>query len=114
MDVSKYVTCFDKNTAPSGHGGTILAGRALPEGLKAPFGDAWGYLEGKSAMEAHSHPTDEVYFMLGGKGFCHIDGERFEVRPGDCVAIPPNAEHTMECAEGDTLLWVAFWWEHME
>jgi len=114
MNSSKYVYKFDKETAPKAHNGTILAGDVLPEGLKAPFDDAWGYLEGKSMMEEHAHPTDEIYMVFGGKGYCHVNGERFAVKPGDVVQIPPNAMHTMECEEGESLLWAAFWWEHIE
>jgi len=105
------VTRFIKETAPTGHNGTILAGKVLPEVLKAPFGDAWGYLEGASMMEAHAHPTEEVYLVVCGKGYCHIGRERFEVSQGDVVNIPPDAMHTMECGEGETILWAAFWWE---
>ena len=114
MDGNKYISRFNKETAPKAHNGTILAGRVLPEGMKAPFGDAWGYLEGKSFMEGHSHPTDEVYLVFGGKGYCHIGEEQFEVKPGDVVEIPANVTHTMECVEGETLLWAAFWWDHIE
>ena len=106
----KFVCRFDKGTAPLGHSGTILAGKVLPEGLAAPFSDAWGYLEGKSMMEGHSHPTEEIYIVVGGDGFCHVDGERFAVGIGDVIRIPPNSAHTMEC-DGGSLLWAAFWWE---
>ena len=111
---NKYISRFNKETAPTGHGGTILAGRALPAGMKAPFDDAWGYLEGKSMMEEHAHPTDEVYFVLSGKGYVHIGNERYAVLPGDIIEIPPNIMHTMECEESDTLLWVALWWDPIE
>ena len=114
MDKNKYVSRFNKETAPSGHGGTILAGRVLPEELKAPFDAAWGYLEGKSMMEEHAHPTNEIYTVFSGKGYCHIDGERFTIVPGDVIEIPPDSMHTMECEEGDTLLWAAFWWERIK
>jgi mannose-6-phosphate isomerase-like protein (cupin superfamily) len=114
MSKNKYVTRFDKATAPGGHSDTILAGRALPEGMKAPFGDAWGYLEGKSMMEAHSHPTDEVYFVFKGKGYCHIGDERFAIEPGDVIQVPPDVTHTMECEDGNSLLWVALWWEKIK
>ena len=105
------ITRFDKNTAPTGHNGTILAGAVLPPGMMAPFSHAWGYLEGASMMEAHAHPTDEVYFVFGGSGYVHIGGERLPVSPGDVVEIPPDVTHTMECGEGDTLLWAALWWK---
>ena len=108
---SKYVSRFDSKTAPSGHNGTILAGRCMPEGLAAPFDSAWGYLSGQSMMEPHAHPTEEIYTVFTGKGFCHVNNERFPVIPGDIIHIPPDAEHTMECCAGDTLLWAAFWWK---
>jgi mannose-6-phosphate isomerase-like protein (cupin superfamily) len=109
--MNHYISRFNKETAPSGHNGTILAGSCLPEGLHAPFDAAWGYLEGKSMMESHSHPTEEIYTVFAGKGFCHINEERFPVIPGDIINVPPNAAHTMECEEGETLLWAAFWWK---
>jgi len=111
---NRYISRFDKSTAPSAHNGTILAGAVLPKGMKAPFGHAWGYLEGKSMMETHAHPTDEVYLVFAGKGYCHVNGERFEVQPGDVVEIPPDAAHTMECEAGGTLLWAALWWEKIK
>jgi len=114
MRTNKHISRFVKETAPEGHSGTILAGKVLPEGLKAPFGDAWGYLEGASMMEPHAHPTDEVYLVVSGKGYCQIDGERFGIKPGDVISIPPNATHTMECEDGETLLWAAFWWDHVD
>jgi mannose-6-phosphate isomerase-like protein (cupin superfamily) len=109
--MSRYIANFSKETASKSHNGTILASRVLPEGMKAPFGDAWGYLEGKSMMEAHAHPTDEVYIIVSGKGVCGIGDEKFGVKPGDVVTIPPDMMHTMECEDGETLLWAAFWWE---
>ena len=114
MNCSKYVARFIKETAPKAHNDTILAGRVLPEGLKAPFGDSWGYLEGKSIMEEHSHPTEEIYLVCVGKGYCHVNGERFEVKPGDVIEIPPDASHTMECEDGESILWAAFWWDPIE
>ena len=108
---NKYISRFNKETAPSGHNGTILAGDCIPEGLTAPFDAAWGYLEGKSIMEGHSHPTEEIYTVFKGRGYCHIDGERFPVVPGDIIRIPPDSVHTMECEDGEILLWAAFWWK---
>jgi len=113
VNKDKYVSRFNKETATKGHGGTILAGRALPQNMKAPFGDAWGYLEGKSAMEPHAHPTDEVYFVISGKGYCQIGGDRFSIDSGDVIEIPPDLVHTMECEDGESLLWVAFWWDRI-
>ena len=110
----KNVSSFNKETAPRDHDDTIWGGPALPAGMKAPFSCNWGYLEGKSIMEVHEHPSDEVYFVINGKGYCHVGDERFAVKPGDAIEIPPNVMHTMECEEGETFLWIAIWWERID
>jgi mannose-6-phosphate isomerase-like protein (cupin superfamily) len=109
----KYLSRFSKETARPSHNGTILADRIISEGMKTPFGHAWGHMEGKSAMEGHSHPTDEVYIIVSGSGYCEVAGERFAVKQGDVVEIPANAPHTIESEEGE-LLWTAFWWDPIE
>lgn len=44
----------------------------------------------------HYHPqTEEIYFILEGHGQMQIDGEQRRVGPGDAVAIPPGAVHTL-------------------
>lgn len=107
MNVSR----FDKTQAKPAHGSTILAMPVLPPGVKAPFGHAWGYLASRGSMEAHSHPTEEVYFFHKGEGVVIVAGEERRVSPGDWVEIPPGAEHTVRNDTDDELLWFALWWE---
>jgi mannose-6-phosphate isomerase-like protein (cupin superfamily) len=48
------------------------------------------------ATEAHFHRvTEELYFFTGGEGRLLVGGEERDVRPGDCVVIPPGAEHKL-------------------
>ncbi|MEK6234677.1 MAG: cupin domain-containing protein [Planctomycetales bacterium] len=48
---------------------------------------------GKST-EPHYHPrTEEIYYVLRGRGLMRIGSESREVGPGDAVAIPPGARH---------------------
>ncbi|MDR0396772.1 MAG: cupin domain-containing protein [Oscillospiraceae bacterium] len=108
--MSINIVRFNKETAPTGHNGSILAGAVLPEGMEAPFGHAWGYLEGESMMEGHEHGTEEVYLVFAGEGYVHIGGERAAVKAGDVVRVPPGEYHTMSCEVGKSLLWAAFWW----
>ncbi len=102
---------FDKATAPKGHNDTILAGDFLPKGVKAPFQGAYGYLEDGCAMESHSHPTEEIYIVLKGRGTVHVGDETAVVEPGDVIEIPPDVTHTMSCQTGGPLLWAALWWQ---
>lgn len=102
---------FDPATARKAHNGTILASAFVPAGMKPPFDSAWGYLEDHSAMEAHAHPTEEIYVVIRGTGIVQVGEERREVGPGDVIEIPPDALHTMACEAGGPLLWAALWWK---
>jgi len=44
----------------------------------------------------HYHPlTEEIYYILEGTGRMTIGGESCDVGPGDAIAIPPGAIHTI-------------------
>jgi mannose-6-phosphate isomerase-like protein (cupin superfamily) len=44
----------------------------------------------------HYHPlTEEIYYILEGTGRMTIGGESCDVEPGDAIAIPPGAIHTI-------------------
>lgn len=105
------ISRFDKNTAADGHNNTILASDVLPQGMTAPFGHAWGYLENGGEMESHAHPTTEVYFVFSGSGTVVVGEERANVKCGDIIEIPANETHTMICDENTSFLWVALWWQ---
>lgn len=46
----------------------------------------------------HYHPqTEEIYYILEGTGRMTIGEDRQAVTPGDAIAIPPGAVHTIEC-----------------
>jgi mannose-6-phosphate isomerase-like protein (cupin superfamily) len=48
------------------------------------------------ATVPHYHPvTEEIYYVLEGRGGMEIDGEARAVGPGDAIAIPPGATHQM-------------------
>lgn len=107
-------TTFSAENAYKAHQDTILAGPVLPEGMKAPFDHAWGYLDKPGEMEYHKHPKEEVYFFFKGEGFVRIDGVETPVVPGDVVRIPPDAMHTVVNRREGALLWAALWWPVME
>jgi mannose-6-phosphate isomerase-like protein (cupin superfamily) len=42
----------------------------------------------------HYHPqTEEIYYILSGRGHMRIDAETSPVGPGDAIAIPPGRTH---------------------
>jgi mannose-6-phosphate isomerase-like protein (cupin superfamily) len=47
-----------------------------------------------AATTPHHHPrTEEIYYILEGRGRMEIADESREVGPGDAIAIPPGARH---------------------
>ena len=50
---------------------------------------------GKSTIE-HYHPkTEEIYYVLEGKGLMKIDGEKQAVSKGDGIVILPGKKHKL-------------------
>jgi len=44
----------------------------------------------------HSHPYDEVGYILEGEGLAHIAGEQVPLRAGSCFYLPPGCVHCIE------------------
>src|SRR5262245_3663772 len=61
---------------------------------------------GKSTTP-HYHPrTEEIYYLLSGRGSMQIGDEVREVGPGDAIAIPPGQVHTITNTGSETLLFL--------
>jgi mannose-6-phosphate isomerase-like protein (cupin superfamily) len=53
---------------------------------------------------AHYHPkSEEIYFVMQGSGEMMIDGSRRMIGPGDAVAIPPGAIHSLHNTGGEPI-----------
>ncbi len=49
-----------------------------------------------AATEEHSHPrSEEIYYILRGRGRMTLGGKSREVAPGDGILIPPGTRHTI-------------------
>ncbi len=51
----------------------------------------------------HSHPYEHENFVIEGNGKVMIDGEWFDLKPGDVVFVPPNVRHQYRNS-GNTIL----------
>ena len=58
---------------------------------------------GASTAAHHHVKTEEIYYVLEGRGLMRVGDETREVGPGDAVAIPPGAVHQITNA-GTTAL----------
>ena len=57
-----------------------------------------------AATTPHHHPrTEEIYYILEGTADMTVDNETQPVRPGDAIAIPPGARHTIRNTGQETL-----------
>jgi mannose-6-phosphate isomerase-like protein (cupin superfamily) len=57
---------------------------------------------GEAQLDVHKG-REHCYFMLSGCGEAVVNGKKFIVRPGDCLWIPPDAEHGIKPTGGQTI-----------
>lgn len=50
---------------------------------------------GASTQEHYHARTEEIYFIMQGRGRMRIEDEIAEVRAGDAIAIPPGKKHKL-------------------
>ena len=71
-----------------------LAG--IPSGNAANQSLAQATVPPGAATEAHYHRrSEEIYLFTAGAGRMILAGEEASVGAGDCVVIPPGAEHQL-------------------
>src|SRR5919112_410653 len=44
----------------------------------------------------HSHPYEELGYILQGEGIAHVGGQSLPLRPGSCFHLPPEKVHCIE------------------
>ena len=49
-----------------------------------------------SKAPMHSHPYDEVGYIVEGEGIAHVGGRSTPIRPGWCFHLPPEEIHCIE------------------
>ena len=56
------------------------------------------------ATQRHYHAeTEELYYLLEGRGEMEVDGDRTAVVAGDAILIPPRAWHQIRAAGSEPL-----------
>jgi mannose-6-phosphate isomerase-like protein (cupin superfamily) len=44
----------------------------------------------------HSHPYEELGYIVAGEGVAHVGGRSVPLRPGSCFHLPPEKVHCIE------------------
>lgn len=50
---------------------------------------------GTSTIPHHHVETEEIYYVIEGLGEIRVGSDARQVGPGDAIAIPPGARHTL-------------------
>ncbi|HPD13335.1 MAG TPA: cupin domain-containing protein [Planctomycetota bacterium] len=59
------------------------------------------------ATQPHRHPrTEEIYYVLRGRGRMEVGGEARDVGPLDAILIPPGARHTLANTGAEPLVFL--------
>ncbi len=61
-----------------------------------------GFVEPFRAPD-HSHPYDEVGYVLAGTGFAHMGGDPIPIGPGSCFHLPRDHVHCIENSGPDVM-----------
>ena len=56
-----------------------------------------------SKAPMHSHPYDEVGYIVEGEGIAHVGGRSLPLRPGSCFHLPPEEVHCIENSGAETM-----------
>lgn len=56
-------------------------------------------LDAGATMPAHSHPQEQITYIVTGRVVMILDGVRHDLRAGDSLLIPSNVAHGAETIE---------------
>jgi len=91
--------------SPANHTGTVNRRLIGPETVGAQQLEVvLGVVEkGKGALP-HSHPgIEQVCYMLEGRARVEVDGQTFEIGPGECCFFPADMPHVFTRVSQETL-----------
>lgn len=67
-----------------------------------------GWLKPGARHALHTHPCEEVVYIISGEGVLEIEGEFFAVQAGSAMRFPPRVRHsTLNTHPSDDLVFVA-------
>lgn len=71
--------------------------KTLVHGEKTLLGEF--HLQKGSLLPSHSHPNEQTGYLVSGRMRLIVNGEPFEVEPGDSWCIAADVEHRAEILE---------------
>ena len=65
-------------------------------------------LRGNQKDTQDTHPLDELYYVIEGEGYIHIDGKNHGVGKGTTIFVPAYAAHNFHGNRGDLIVLYIF------
>lgn len=62
-------------------------------GVKSNLVVTWVDVPPGASQMKHSHPPEQVYVVIAGKGRMHVGVESREIVVGELAHVPPDTEH---------------------
>jgi mannose-6-phosphate isomerase-like protein (cupin superfamily) len=81
--------------SPANHTGTVNRRLISKETVGAKYVEVLlGVIEKNQGALPHAHPgIEQVCYLLSGSADVEVEGERGQMKPGDCCYFPPDKKH---------------------
>jgi quercetin dioxygenase-like cupin family protein len=81
--------------SPANHSGTLNRRLISRETVGAQHVEVvLGTIEKNQGALPHAHPgIEQICYLLSGSAIVEVEGERGEMRAGDCCYFPPDKQH---------------------
>lgn len=87
----------NKEIVEASDGASVQELNSLEERQRTGVGLAVGTLPaGKASREHYHKETDEVYYVVSGRGSVVLDGKKYGVKKGTVVLVPKGVTHHLE------------------
>ncbi len=91
----------DRTDAPIFYGGKVTGEAIVGGGMSGDFNfNKVSFFNG-AKNKFHTHTSDQILFVLGGKGYVATDDEQIEVGEGDTALIPAGERHWHGAVDGE-------------
>jgi len=95
MEVIKHgsVPEEDATSAPIFYGGKVTRQPLVGADRSRFYNFALVNFSAGAKNKFHTHTSDQILFVTGGRGYVTSEGEQVEIAPGDTAFIPAGEKH---------------------
>ena len=91
----------DRSDAPIFYGGKVTGEGIVGDGMSEYYSfNKVSFFNG-AKNKFHTHTSDQILFVLSGKGYVATESEQVEVEEGDTALIPAGEKHWHGAVDGE-------------